>query len=40
LAGQLLDRVLSGRVPEKVKVQVRPGYKAIGLKEGPSLHTL
>lgn len=40
LAGQLLDRVLSGKVPEPVKVKVAVGYKPMGLKSGPSLHTL
>lgn len=40
LAGQLLDRALRGRVPEVEKPKPKVGYRTMGLRTGPSLHTL
>jgi len=40
LAGQLLDRALTGKEPPIEKPKPKPGYRQMGLRTGPSIHTL
>ena len=40
LCGQLLDLAIHGQEPKEEKPKPKPGYRQMGLRTGPSIHTL